>query len=339
MIRHRVEWVAWIAGVIGLAGSIAGWLIDPQAFAYALLAALILAIGWPLGSLALIHVHALTGGEWGYAIRQQLAFGIAALAIVLPAIIPIPFLAPLLYPWMHTDNTHGLLNLWYLNPGFFYGRGIVYGIIWLAIGGLTLLALRRTDPEPMLYRISPGCLILLALSVTFAAVNFHSFARTGIQVERLRHADVRRRRAVRVVACRAWGPSGGPARSKATRGPRETDAGPDYLLGLSRFHADPDRLELGSARGGRMVSSSDQLRLGLDRRPDRTFTFLPAVLRSALAADAAVAASTRYHGCDAGRCGDPASLVARSAVVAARLQLDRCRSHAGRGRLGNGGAP
>ena len=63
MIRHRFEWVAWIAGVIGLAGGVAGWLIDPQAFAYALLAALILAIGWPLGSLALIHVHALTGGS------------------------------------------------------------------------------------------------------------------------------------------------------------------------------------------------------------------------------------------------------------------------------------
>ena len=171
MIRRRAEWVAWIAGVIGLAASIAGWLIDPQAFAYALLAALILAIGWPLGSLALIHVHALTGGEWGYAIRRQLAFGIAALAVVLPAIVPIPFLAPLLYPWMHTDNTHGLLNLWYLNPAFFYGRGIAYGIIWFAIGGLTLLALRRTDPEPMLYRIAPGCLILLALSVTFAAVD------------------------------------------------------------------------------------------------------------------------------------------------------------------------
>lgn len=171
MIRRRAEWIAWIAGIIGLAGSIAGWLSDPQAFAYGLLAALILAIGWPLGSLALIHVHALTGGAWGWAIRRQLAYGVAALAIVLPAIIPIPFLAPRLYPWMHVENKNGLLNLWYLNPAFFCGRGIAYGIIWLAVGAVTLLALRRTDPEPMLYRIAPACLILLQLSVTFAAVD------------------------------------------------------------------------------------------------------------------------------------------------------------------------
>ena len=96
--------VAWIAGVIGLAGSIAGWLIDPQAFAYALSAALILAIGWPLGSLALIHVHALTGGVGirdppAACVRHRRAGDRASRNYSQNL-----FLALLLYPWMHTDN-------------------------------------------------------------------------------------------------------------------------------------------------------------------------------------------------------------------------------------------
>jgi hypothetical protein len=171
MISRRVEIVAWVAGCAGLAGSIAGWLTDPGDFAYAWLAAVILGVGWPLGSIALVHVHALTGGGWGWAIRPQLAFGTAALAVVLPAMIPIALLAGRLYPWMHPAGAEGLLNTWYLNPGFFYGRGIGYAVIWLGIGVVTLTGLRRADPQPLLYRIAAPCLILLELSVTFAAID------------------------------------------------------------------------------------------------------------------------------------------------------------------------
>jgi hypothetical protein len=171
MMRRRAELTAWIAGLVGIVGSIAGWLIDPDAFAFGWLAAVILVVGWPLGSIALIHIHALTGGRWGWAIHPQLAFGTAALAVVLFAIIPIALLAGRVYPWMHPDAAKGLLNTWYLNPGFFYGRGIGYAVVWLAIGAITLLALRRTDPQPMLYRIAAPCLILLELSVTFAAID------------------------------------------------------------------------------------------------------------------------------------------------------------------------
>ena len=171
MISRRVESSAWIAGLAGLVGSIVGWLIDPEAFAYGWLAAVILAVGWPLGSTALIYIHALTGGRWGWAIRPQLAFGTATLAVVVPAIIPVAVLAGRLYPWMHSEAANGLSNTWYLNPGFFYGRGIVYVVIWLGIGAITLLALHRTDPQPMLYRAAAPCLILLELSVTFAAID------------------------------------------------------------------------------------------------------------------------------------------------------------------------
>jgi hypothetical protein len=171
MTYDKAERIAWIAGVAGLVVSVIGWILDPVPFAYAWLAALVLAIGWPLGSIALIYIHAITGGRWGWAIRPQLIFGVTTLGVILLAIIPIPFLARALYPWTQTDTAHGLLNTWYLNLPFLYGRGIFYGIVWLAIGALTLFVLRRAEPQRLLYRIAPPCLILLALTVTFAAVD------------------------------------------------------------------------------------------------------------------------------------------------------------------------
>ncbi len=171
MKSGRAEQVAWTCGGVGLAASLAGWIVAPVAFAHAWLAALILAIGWPLGSIALIHIHALTGGRWGWAIRPQLVFGITTLGVILPAIIPIPFLVNALYPWTHAETARGLLNTWYLTLPFLYGRGILYVVVWLAIGALTLLALRRPEPQVLLYRLAPPCLILLALTVTFAAID------------------------------------------------------------------------------------------------------------------------------------------------------------------------
>lgn len=171
MTRERAERTAWIAGGIGLIASVIGWIVAPAAFAYAWLSAVLLVIGWPLGSIAWIHIHALTGGRWGWAIRPQLVFGVTTLAVILPAIIPIPFLTGILYPWTHPETAKGLLNTWYLNLPFFYGRGVLYGIIWLGIGALTLIALRSAAPQAWLYRIAPPGLLLLALSVTFAGID------------------------------------------------------------------------------------------------------------------------------------------------------------------------
>src|SRR6185437_14281440 len=41
----------------------------------------------------------------------------------------------------------------------------------VAAGGVVVWALRRDDPQPLLYRIAPPGLILLALTVTFASID------------------------------------------------------------------------------------------------------------------------------------------------------------------------
>ena len=77
MTQERAERIAWIVGGAGLAVALLGWLVTPAAFPYAWLAALTAWIGWPLGCLALILVHALTGGRWGEALEPHIVSGTA----------------------------------------------------------------------------------------------------------------------------------------------------------------------------------------------------------------------------------------------------------------------
>ena len=166
------ERTAWISGGVGLVGSAMGWTWRPMEFPHAWLAALTCWIGWPLGSLALIFIHALTGGRWGFAIRRQLATGVATLPLVLPAMLPILLVLPRLYPWMHPEVAAHLDNRFYLNAPFFYVRGAIYLIVWLGLGALVLRALRQENCEAILYRLAPPGLILLVLTVTFSAIDF-----------------------------------------------------------------------------------------------------------------------------------------------------------------------
>ncbi|MBV9735544.1 MAG: hypothetical protein JO209_06505 [Acidisphaera sp.] len=164
----RAERNAWIAGVVGLAGALIGWMLAPRAFAFAWLAALIAWIGWPLGSMALLLVHALTGGRWGEAVRPALTGGVLSLPLLLPALVPMLLSLPALYPWLHADLAAHLGNRFYLNAPFFAGRGIVYLVAWFGLAGLMLRALRRGFP---LGRLAPAGLIVLALTVTFASMD------------------------------------------------------------------------------------------------------------------------------------------------------------------------
>ena len=146
--------------------------VRPAEFPHAWLAALAFWIGWPIGSLALIFIHALTGGRWGYAIRPALALGIATLPLALPLGLPLLFVLPMLYPWMHPEIAAQLGNRFYLNEPFFYFRWLCYAIVWLGLAFWVLRTLKREDSEAILYRLAPPGLILLALSVTFSAIDF-----------------------------------------------------------------------------------------------------------------------------------------------------------------------
>ena len=172
MSAVRIEHGAWIIAVVGSVACAIGWIAAPSQFAHGWLAALTCWIGWPLGSLALIFIHALTGGRWGLAIRDPLLAGVATLPLLLPAAVPIWLRLRALYPWMHPEIAAHLDNHFFLNAPFFYVRAMLYLLIWLGLGFLVQRAMRQPDPQPFLYRLAPPGLILLALTVTFSAIDF-----------------------------------------------------------------------------------------------------------------------------------------------------------------------
>jgi hypothetical protein len=157
----RTERIAWIVGAAGLVLAVLGWILAPRDFAYGWLAAMTFWIGWPLGGIALILVHALTGGQWGEAARPGLLLGVTTLALLPPALVPYLFTATHLYPWLHTRE---LANHFYLNIPFAAGRGVVYLVIWFALAALVLRG-------GGLLRLAPPGLFLLAFTVTFAEID------------------------------------------------------------------------------------------------------------------------------------------------------------------------
>jgi hypothetical protein len=168
MMMERAATLAWCVGAIGLAFTLLGWFLDPATFPHAWLAALSSWIGWPLGCLALLLVHALTGGRWGNAIRPQLLCGVGTLLLLLPALVPLLFGLHALYPWWQPDAAQHFGNGFYLNRPFAVGRAILYLIAWYGIAASTMLTLRSGRiPAP----VAVIGLVLLGLSVSFAAID------------------------------------------------------------------------------------------------------------------------------------------------------------------------
>ena len=171
MNRGQGKLIALCVGGAGLAGAAAGWILTPAAFPHAWLAAVAAWIEWPIGCMGLLLIHALTGGSWGYATRTQLVAGMSTLLLLPLALIPLMAVAPRLYSWSRPDVATHLANSFYLNPPAAIARTIFYLIVWFGLAWSILRALRLDEHDSTLERIAPVGLILLAITVTFAAID------------------------------------------------------------------------------------------------------------------------------------------------------------------------
>jgi len=164
--------LAWVVGGFGLLGTALGWSTEPAVFPHAWLAAFAVWLGWPLGCLGLLLIHALTGGQWGYALRPSLVAGLRTLSLLLiPMAVPWLCVLQDLYPWAHPGAAQALVNGFYLNRPFFFGRLLVYLVTWLGLCILALRALRAQNPDLALSRLAPAGLIILALTITFSSID------------------------------------------------------------------------------------------------------------------------------------------------------------------------
>jgi len=139
-------------------------------------------ISIPLGCLAILMLHHLTGGWWGLPIRRILEASSRTFPLMTVLFVPIIFGLPKIYAWAQPDAVAAddilQMKQWYLNQHGFIIRAVVYFAIWNFFTYLMNSMSREQDRtgDPSLARrmsawAGPG-VILWALCVTCAAVDW-----------------------------------------------------------------------------------------------------------------------------------------------------------------------
>ena len=137
----------------------------------------------PLGCMALLMMHHLTGGWWGYPIRRLLEAGTRTCLVMTVMFIPVLLGINKLYPWTQwatdkpTDpNLH--FKVLYLTRNFFVLRSVIYFAIWLTIvhflnkWSAEQDATGNTRLASILEAFSAPGLILWGIAVTFSAIDW-----------------------------------------------------------------------------------------------------------------------------------------------------------------------
>ena len=171
-----------IAGLTALTTTFGFYARNPEQFFRSYLLAYVFWVGFPLGSMAILMLNHLTGGDWGLPIRRPLEAATRTFPAILVLLIPLLFGLKTLYPWMRPEVVTGDAVLrakaFYLNPSFFLTRAAIYFVIWF---GLSYFLNKwseeqdRTGDPSLAKRLEglsgPG-LIFYGLTVTYASIDW-----------------------------------------------------------------------------------------------------------------------------------------------------------------------
>lgn len=171
--------IALGVGGLGLIATAIGFVTNAEQFYRSYLLAYFFVLGIPLGSLALLMVHHLTGGGWGLVIRRTFEASARTIPVMAVLFLPLVFGMHTLYEWTHAEAASDPIiaqKALYLNESGFLIRAVVYFAIWsfLAIA-LTRLSAKQDGTEVHFSRFEniagPG-LLVYALTLTFASVDW-----------------------------------------------------------------------------------------------------------------------------------------------------------------------
>jgi hypothetical protein len=194
----RWQNTALAVGVVGLVVCLVGAFVEPTHFFRAWLIAFNLVLGVALGSLVVVMVQYLTGGNWGFLVRRPMEAASRTLPLVALLFVPLVFGMTELYEWADPARANPHLveerdgatpaevrraeeihhKEWYLNVWFFLARAVVYFVIWI---GLMLLLNRwsrqqDTARDPLIAQrcavLSAPGLMLYVVTITFASVDW-----------------------------------------------------------------------------------------------------------------------------------------------------------------------
>lgn len=169
---------------LGILASAVGFFVDRQMFFQSYLFIFIFWVSLSLGSLALMMLHGLTGGEWGEVARPVFYSGARTIAVMAVFVLPIFFGLHQLYHWADAEAVaHDAIlqaKSPYLNVGFFIFRSVLFFAIWIALAWtisrwhrkVVLMTKAQMAYKKKLALFSGPGLILYGLTVTFAITDW-----------------------------------------------------------------------------------------------------------------------------------------------------------------------
>src|SRR5947209_2416494 len=186
-VIDRMRGPSLVVGVVCSILAIAGaFLLGWETFLQAWLVGFMFWLGITLGSLTLLMLQYVSGGNWGRLGRRFWEAATSPYSILLMFLfwLPLAFGIHHLYPWAHESREHmsnleiNRARLW-LNPTAFVIRGIIYFLLW----GFWAWRLRRWSYVEEEGRATPAAfvgiqnfsgagIVMYGLTITFASVDW-----------------------------------------------------------------------------------------------------------------------------------------------------------------------
>jgi hypothetical protein len=177
----RIQQRALIVGAVGLVLCVVGAISRPARFLQSYLYAYLFTLGLALGSMAILMLQYLTGGDWGVVIRRILEAAMRTLPWLAVGFLPVALGVRALYVWARPAQAaaEGLdFRTEYLNIPFFIVRAIIYFAVWLAMAQMLDRWSREEDRGAALgwlkrlRRLSGPGLVIYAVTITFATYDW-----------------------------------------------------------------------------------------------------------------------------------------------------------------------
>jgi len=174
---------ALVIGGIGLVAGAIGAIMNFSQFVHSWLIGFLFCLGLTLGSLALLMLQHLSGGQWGLVSRRVFEAATRTLPVVALFFIPILIGLPAIFEWARPeaiDNAVIQAKAGYLNRWFFIVRAVLYFAYWMVCVYLLNKwsveqdsGIATTPADSVRFRkVSAPGLLFLVLTVTFASVDW-----------------------------------------------------------------------------------------------------------------------------------------------------------------------
>jgi hypothetical protein len=178
----RVQQRALVIGGAALLLCVVGYFLNPTQLLRSYLVAFLLWLSLSLGCAAILMLHHLVGGNWGFAIRRVLESGVRTVPLMALLFLPLLLNLRRLYGWARPQDVAALalppFKRFYLQTPFFVGRTVVYFVAWILLAYFlnkwSQEQDRTGDPaivKRLQYLSGPG-LVVYGFMVTYAAVDW-----------------------------------------------------------------------------------------------------------------------------------------------------------------------